>query len=98
LSSALGVNIVYLDGRLHETALIVVQEAKSRGIPIIVDAERLREGLGDIPDFASYVVCSTKFPQAWTNALSIPTALVSIILRLMSNVKFVIVSWVKMVS
>lgn len=39
-------------------------QAKSRGIPIIVDAERLREGLDDILDFASYVVCSTKFPQA----------------------------------
>ncbi|XP_031100975.1 ketohexokinase [Ipomoea triloba] len=90
LSSALdGANIVYLDGRLHETALIVAQEAKSRGIPIIVDAERLREGLDDILDFASYVVCSTKFPQAWTSAPSIPTALVSILLRL-SNVKFVI--------
>ena len=32
-------------------------------IPILVDAERRREGLDDLLNLASYVVCSEKFPQ-----------------------------------
>lgn len=37
------------------------------------------------------MVCSTKFPQVWTEASSVPTALLSMLLRL-PNVKFVIVT------
>ncbi|KAG0454206.1 hypothetical protein HPP92_025510 [Vanilla planifolia] len=54
LSALDGSHIVYFDGRLHETALIVAEEA-------------------------------------WTSFTSIPSALVSILLRL-PNVKFVIVT------
>ncbi|KAJ4969476.1 hypothetical protein NE237_016177 [Protea cynaroides] len=92
LSSALdGARIVYLDGRLHETALVVAQEASCRKIPILIDAERPREGLDNLLNFADYVVCSAKFPQAWTEAPSIPSALVSLLVRL-PNIKFVIVT------
>ncbi|KAK1368320.1 hypothetical protein POM88_034412 [Heracleum sosnowskyi] len=38
-----------------------------------------------------YVVCSAKFPQAWTEASSIPNALVCMLLKL-PKVKFVIVT------
>ncbi|XP_019709713.1 uncharacterized protein [Elaeis guineensis] len=92
LSSALdGASLVYFDGRLHETALVVAEEASRRKIPILIDAERKREGLDDLLNLATYIVCSEKFPQAWTTAPSIPTALVSILLRL-PHVKFVIVT------
>jgi len=108
LSSALdGVRLVYFDGRLHETALVVGHEllkekvdsissalpiqAKSRSIPILIDAEKKREGLDDLLNLSDYVVCSAKFPQAWTEASSIPSALLSMLLRL-PNVKFVIVT------
>ncbi|KAB1208658.1 40S ribosomal protein S8 [Morella rubra] len=67
LSALDGARIVYFDGRLHETASIVAQEA-GRRIPILVDAER-----------------------AWTDGASIPSAIVSILLRL-PNIKFVIVT------
>ncbi|XP_008796391.1 sulfofructose kinase-like [Phoenix dactylifera] len=91
LCSALdGANLVFFDGRLHETALVVAEEASRRKIPILIDAERKREGLDDLLNLATYVVCSEKFPQAWTTAPSIPTALVSILLRL-PQVRFVIV-------
>lgn len=66
-------------------------QANRRGIPILIDAERKREGLDNLLSFASYVVCSTKFPQEWTEASSIPSALVSTLLRL-PKVKFVIVT------
>lgn len=92
LSSALdGVDIVYFDVRLHDIALLVAEEASQRKIPILIDAERKREGLDELLNFASYVVCSAKFPQAWTGASSIPVALVSMLSRL-PNIKFVIVT------
>lgn len=92
LSSALdGASLAYFDGRLWETALVVAQEASRRRIPILIDAERPREGLDDLLNLATYVVCSEKFPQVWTNAPSVSSALVSILGRL-PNVKFVIVT------
>ncbi|XP_042516485.1 ketohexokinase-like isoform X2 [Macadamia integrifolia] len=92
LSSALdGARLAYFDGRLHETALIVAQEANCRKIPILIDAERPREGLDSLLNVADYIVCSEKFPQAWTEAPSIPSALVSMLVRL-PKIKFVIVT------
>ncbi|PAN36106.1 hypothetical protein PAHAL_6G257800 [Panicum hallii] len=92
LSSALdGADIVYFDVRLHDTALLVAEEASQRKIPILIDAERKREGLDELLNFASYVVCSAKFPQAWTGASSLPVALVSMLSRL-PKIKFVIVT------
>ncbi|KAF5937555.1 hypothetical protein HYC85_025061 [Camellia sinensis] len=52
-------------------------------IPILIDAERKREGLDDLLKFSDYV--------AWTEAPSVPSALVAMLLRL-PNVKFVIVT------
>lgn len=39
-------------------------QAHRRGIPILIDAERKREGLDDLLNLSSYIVCSAKFPQA----------------------------------
>ncbi|XP_052186360.1 uncharacterized protein LOC127797472 [Diospyros lotus] len=91
LSAIDGARLVYFDGRLHETALVVAQEAKRRNISILIDAERKREGLDDLLNLSDYVVCSAKFPQAWTEAPTIPSALLSMLLRL-PNIKFVIVT------
>ncbi|KAG6719209.1 hypothetical protein I3842_04G190500 [Carya illinoinensis] len=91
LSALDGARIFYSDGRLHETALILAQEAVRRRIPILIEAERVREGLDDLLKLADYAICSAKFPQAWTEAPSVPSALVSILLRL-PNIKFVIVT------
>lgn len=60
-------------------------------IPMLIDAERRREGLDDLLNLVDYVVCSAKFPEAWTTAPSVPSALVSMLLRL-PHVKFVIVT------
>ncbi|BAT85603.1 hypothetical protein LR48_Vigan831s002800 [Vigna angularis] len=91
LTALHGAKIVYFDGRLHETALVVAHEAVKKNIPILMDAERLREGLDDILKLADYVVCAAQFPQAWTEASTVPKALVCMLLRL-SNIKFVIVT------
>ncbi|KAK3193335.1 hypothetical protein Dsin_024645 [Dipteronia sinensis] len=86
-----GARLAYFDGRLTETALILAQEAACKKIPILIDAERKRERLDDLLQLADYAVCSAKFPQAWTEAPSIASALVSMLLRL-PNMKFVIVT------
>ncbi|KAJ4728353.1 Ribokinase, Carbohydrate kinase PfkB, Ribokinase-like protein [Melia azedarach] len=91
LSALDGARIVYLDGRLPETAMIVAQEASRKDIPILIDAERQRELLDDLLKLANYAVCSVKFPQVWTGAPSVPSALVSMLLRL-PNLRFVIVT------
>lgn len=92
LSRALdGARIVYSDVRLHETALVIAQEAARKNIPILVDAEKKREGLDDLLEFATYVICSANFPKSWTEAPSVPSALVAMLLRL-PKLKFVIVT------
>ncbi|MCH82803.1 ribokinase-like, partial [Trifolium medium] len=63
LSALDGASIVYFDGRLYETALVVAHEAARKNIPILIDAERPREGLDDLLKLADYVVCSAKFPK-----------------------------------
>ncbi|WZY68700.1 ketohexokinase [Brassica napus] len=84
-------SIAYFDVRLHETALVIAKEASRKKIPILVDAEKKRDGLDDLLQLADYVVCTAKFPQAWTEVSSIPCALVSMLLRL-PKLKFVIVT------
>ncbi|GAB4841278.1 hypothetical protein Ancab_022010 [Ancistrocladus abbreviatus] len=90
-SSLDGASLACFDGRLCETALIVAKEANRKNIPIVIDAERKREGLDDLLNLASYAICSAKFPQAWTEAPSMATALVSMLLRL-PIMKFVVVT------
>ncbi|XP_049387962.1 uncharacterized protein LOC125852276 isoform X2 [Solanum stenotomum] len=90
LSSALdGVRLVYTDGVLHEAALVVAQEAHQRSIPIVIDAESKIEGLDELLHLATYIVCSTRFPQIWTEAPSIAGGLISMLLKLPSA-KFII--------
>lgn len=66
-------------------------QAHRRNIPIVIDAESKRERVDDLLNLATYVVCSARFPQVWTEAPSIPAALVSVLLKL-PNIKFVIVT------
>ncbi|KAL1550096.1 ribokinase-like isoform X1 [Salvia divinorum] len=91
LAAVDGARLVYFDGRLHDTALVIAQEATRRGIPILIDAERKREGLDDLLSLSSYAICSAKFPQSWTGAPSVTSALVSMLIKL-PNLKFVVVT------
>ena len=66
-----GASLVYFDGRLAEAALKVAQAARAKGIPVLVEAERLRPGLNDLLAQADYVVTSAKFPQARSHHLKV---------------------------
>ncbi|XP_030455009.2 uncharacterized protein LOC115676269 isoform X2 [Syzygium oleosum] len=92
LNSALeGARLVYFDARYTDTAIVVAEEAARQNIPILLDAEKKRPGLDDLLDLSDYVVCSAKFPQVWTEAPSMPSALISMLLRL-PKLKFAIVT------
>jgi hypothetical protein len=58
--------LVYFDGRLTEAALLLARAAKRKGLPVLVEAERLRPGLELLLAEADYVVTSAHFPQVRT--------------------------------
>ncbi|GMH38663.1 hypothetical protein BSKO_06547 [Bryopsis sp. KO-2023] len=76
-----GARLVYFDGRLTEAALVVAQEAKQRGIEILVEGERLRPNLDKLLGLADYVVTSAHFPQEMTGEEYIGDALISLMSR-----------------
>ena len=39
-----GAALVYFDGRLTEAAVVLAAAARERGVPVLVEAERLRPG------------------------------------------------------
>jgi hypothetical protein len=58
-----GAALVYFDGRLTEAALLLARAARGRGVPVLVEGERLRPGLDELLKEADYVVTSAHFPQ-----------------------------------
>ncbi|BBN05644.1 hypothetical protein MPTK1_3g14770 [Marchantia polymorpha subsp. ruderalis] len=86
-----GADLLYLDGRIPDAALRVAEEASKQGLPIIIDAERKREGLDELLHYADYLVTSAKFPVAWTEAPTLGEALVALALKL-PRLQFVIVT------
>ncbi|KAM0949387.1 putative ketohexokinase [Dioscorea sansibarensis] len=91
LSAMDGARFVYLDCSLYEIDLLVAEEAARMNIPIVIDAERETPVLSDLLHLASYVVCAENFPQSWTSAPSITSALISLLLQ-SPRTKFVIVT------
>ena len=55
--------LVYFDGRLTESAVVLARAARKRGIPVLVEAERLRPTLEVLLQQADYVCTSAHFPQ-----------------------------------
>jgi Cys-tRNA synthase (O-phospho-L-seryl-tRNA:Cys-tRNA synthase) len=84
-----GADLVYFDGRLTEAALVVAKVAREVGIPIMVEAERLRPGLELLMAEADYVVTSGHYPEDWTGEDSIGDAMLATALRL-PNVKWMV--------
>ncbi|KAI3435937.1 hypothetical protein D9Q98_001995 [Chlorella vulgaris] len=74
--------LVYFDGRLTEAALVLAAAARQRGVPVLVEAERLRPGLEQLLGMADFVVSSTHFPQEWTGEELLGDALVATFGRL----------------
>lgn len=50
--------------KVNHTRIDFPEQATRRGIPILIDAEKKREGLDDLLSLSSYAICSANFPQA----------------------------------
>ncbi|KAL0041970.1 hypothetical protein WJX79_010631 [Trebouxia sp. C0005] len=59
-------SLVYFDGRLTASAILLAKAARQRGVPVLVEAERLREGLDELLKEADYLCTSAHFPKLWT--------------------------------
>ena len=57
------------DGRLSDAALRLARAADARGIPILVEAERVRPGLDELLSLATTVVTSQNFPQEFVGLI-----------------------------
>lgn len=56
-----GSNFLLLDGLMREVSLHAAREARAAGVPVMLDAGRLREGMADIAGASDYVVGSEEF-------------------------------------
>lgn len=74
--------LVYFDGRLTEAAVLLAAAARERGVPVLVEAERLRPGLEELLSYADYVVTSAHFPQNWTGEGCVGDAIAAVLARL----------------
>lgn len=74
--------VVYFDGRLTEAALLLARAAKEQGVPVLVEAERLRPGLEELLQEADYVVTSAHFPGNWTGEGCVGDAVAATFARL----------------
>ncbi|KXZ55104.1 hypothetical protein GPECTOR_3g258 [Gonium pectorale] len=74
--------LVYFDGRLTEAAVLLARAARARGIPVLVEAERLRPSLELLLAEADYVVTSEHFPRDWTGEAGAADAVLATMERL----------------
>ena len=58
-----GAALCYFDGRLTEVAIEVAKVAKARGVPVLVEGERLRDNLPTLLAMGDYVCTSANYPQ-----------------------------------
>eukprot|EP00798_Chlamydomonas_sp_ICE-L_P024090 gene24090-9664_t len=77
-----GAVLAYFDGRLTEAALKVAARAKAKGVPMLVEGERLRPALDDLLVQGDYVVTSAHFPQDWTGEAELADAILATFARL----------------
>jgi sugar/nucleoside kinase (ribokinase family) len=77
-----GAAAVYFDGRLTEAAALLAAAARRRGVPVLVEAERLRPGLEALLALADFVVTSAHFPGEWTGEAGVGDAVAATWARL----------------
>lgn len=63
-------SLVYFDGRLTDSAVQLARAARHKGVPVLVEAERLRGGLDDLLLEADHLCTSALFPKVASNCMS----------------------------
>ena len=62
LLEAVHPDVVFFDGRLTESAIALARVAETRGIRVLVECERMRDGLDELVRLADVVVTSKNYP------------------------------------
>ena len=76
-------DLAYFDGRLTEAAIELARAAKRKNVKILVEAERLRENLGELLTHADVVMTSKTYPgEAEPNAKTLGDAMTRVFARL----------------
>ncbi|GJD10556.1 Ketohexokinase [Galdieria sulphuraria] len=65
-----GASLLHLDGRHPSAALKIAQHARDKGIPIVLDVERRREGLENLLCLADYIITNAEFPSEYFGQLN----------------------------
>jgi sulfofructose kinase len=66
LAAARSGRFLLLDGHDSEAAARAAREAAKAGVEVVVDAETVKAGTLDLIEAATYVVCSSEFPELFT--------------------------------
>lgn len=88
-------DVVYFDGRLTERAIVLAREAKTRGARtrVLVEAERLRDGLDELVGLADVVVTSKTYPmERFPECASLADAMMRVMTELCDDETRVIVT------
>ncbi|MBI4842969.1 MAG: sugar kinase [Nitrospirae bacterium] len=56
-----GAEMLLLDGLMSEVSLYAARTASEKGIPVMLDAGRMRKGMTEIAEASDYIVCSEEF-------------------------------------
>ncbi len=58
-----GANFLLVDGLMAKTSIYAAKEARKKGIPVMLDAGRVREGMIDLANLSDYIVASEEFAR-----------------------------------
>ena len=73
-----GVSALLLDGHDGSAQTVLAQQARELGIPVIVDASRMGEGLGTLAAFADVFICSERLAAELAQPESLEESLIEI--------------------
>lgn len=73
-----GVGLLYCDGHENPACALLAAEARRRGLPVVLDAGSVREGLSDLLPFCTDVIGALGFPAALTGLADPGEALVAL--------------------
>ncbi len=73
-----GASALLLDGHDGSAQIALAQQARERGIPVIVDASRMGEGLGTLAALADVFICSERLAAELAQPESLEESLIEI--------------------
>lgn len=75
-----GVSLLHVDGRQPAVAVPLAAAAVAAGIPVLMDAEKMRPGTAELLPLVDYIVCNAAFPRLYaTHCLGTQAAMADLL-------------------